>query len=406
VVGVLLCAGADAYDLLKVPIATDMFDSSAEFDPARPLDELLKVVPAKWVVYLFADADGQPVQLLCVKNLRASLKRRLGGDELIGPTRKVNYRDLVRRISWRRVDSAFEADLLYLEKARQIFPRSYRGMLGFESAWFIHVDPSQRFPRYVKTIDLSRQGILIGPLEDKHAAARLIQLVEDAFDLCRYYNILTESPHGRACAYKEMGKCPAPCDGSISIEQYREMIRWSAQTVVSPESFIEEHKRRMAAAAQDLNFESAAKIKQYIAEISKFGSGPFRFVRRLHDFRFLSLQHGPRAGTAKIFLITPGRVEEVAGLIGNASKAEDLLRHVLALDARTDPDFSAEGIERVGVVAEHLFRARKVSGVYLRMDELEDRAFAKAFRELQKQKAPDAPAEADDEGVVKELQQI
>ena len=101
-----------------------MFDSSAEFDPARPLDELLKVVPAKWVVYLFADADGQPVQLLCVKNLRASLKRRLGGDELIGPTRKVNYRDLVRRISWRRVDSAFEANLLYLEKARQMLGRA------------------------------------------------------------------------------------------------------------------------------------------------------------------------------------------------------------------------------------------------------------------------------------------
>jgi excinuclease UvrABC nuclease subunit len=383
-----------------------MFDQSADFHPDRPLDELLKAAPAKWVVYLFTDAEDQPIQLLCVKNLRASLKRRLGGDELVGPTRKVNYRELVRRIYWRRVDSAFEADLVYLELAREIFPRSYRGMLGFESAWFVHVDPDQRFPRYVKTIDLSKPGVLIGPLEDKHAAARLIQLVEDAFDLCRYYNILTESPHGRACAYKEMGKCPAPCDGSISIEQYREMIRWSSQTVVSPDRFIEGHKRRMAAAAQDLNFESAAKIKQYVAEISKFGSGAFRFVRRLQDFRFLSLQHGPRAGTAKIFLITPGRVEEVAGLIGHAAKAEDLLRYVLALDAASEADLSEQGVERVGVVAEHLFRARKVSGVYIRMDELEDRAFAKAWRELQKQKAPDTPAEDDEEGVVKELQQI
>jgi excinuclease UvrABC nuclease subunit len=383
-----------------------MFDRSADFDPDRPLEELLKAAPAKWVVYLFTDADDQPVQLLCVKNLRASLKRRLGGDELIGPTRRVNYRDLVRRVYWRRVDSTFEADLVYLELARQIFPHSYRGMLGFESAWFIHVDPDHRFPRYVKTIDLSKSGLLIGPLEDKHSAARLIQLVEDAFDLCRYYNVLTEAPHGRACAYKEMGKCPAPCDGSISIDQYREMIRWSAETVVSPERFVEGHKRRMADAAKDLNFESAAKIKQYVEEISRFGSGPFRFARRLEDFRFLSLQHGPRAGTAKVFLITPGRIEEVAGVIGSAAKAEDLLRSILTLDARAEPDLSEQGVERVGVVADHLFRSRKVSGVFIRTDELEDRAFAKTFRELQKQKSPDAAAQDDDEGVIKELQQI
>src|SRR5205823_6459030 len=74
----------------SVAIPVNMFDRSADYDPARPLEELLKAVPAKWVVYLFTDADDQPVQLLCVKNLRASLKRRLGGDEMIGPTRKVN----------------------------------------------------------------------------------------------------------------------------------------------------------------------------------------------------------------------------------------------------------------------------------------------------------------------------
>jgi excinuclease UvrABC nuclease subunit len=383
-----------------------MFDRSADFDPARPLDELLKAVPAKWVVYLFTDADDQPVQLLCVKNLRASLKRRLGGEELVGLTRKVNYRDLVRRVYWRRVDSAFEADLVYLELAREVFPRSYRGMLGFESAWFVHVDPEQRFPRYVKTIDLSKPGVLIGPLEDKHSAARLIELVEDAFDLCRYYNVLTESPRGRACAYKEMGKCPAPCDGSISVDQYRELIRWSAQTIVSPERFVEGHKRRMADAAKDLNFESAARIKQYVDEVSKLGRGPFRFARRLEEFRFVSLQHGPRAGTARVFLITPGRVEEVAGLIGSAARAEDLLRHLLALNAETEPDPGEQGIERVGVVADHLFRSRKVSGVYIPMDRVEDRAFARAYRELQKQKSPDAAIDDDDEGVVKELQRI
>jgi excinuclease UvrABC nuclease subunit len=382
-----------------------MFDRWADYAPERPLEELLKAVPAKWVVYLFTDADDQPVQLLCVKNLRASLKRRLGGEELIGPSRKVNYRDLIRRVYWRRVDSAFEADWVYLEIARRVFPRSYRGMLGFEAAWFVHVNPAQRFPRYVKTIDLAREGVLVGPLEDKHAAARLIELVEDSFDLCRYHNVLVESPNGRACAYKEMGKCPAPCDGSISIEQYHEMIRWSVETLVAPGDMIAGQTRRMKAAAAELQFEVAAKIKQHLDRISQFGKGPFRYVRRLEDFRYVSLQHGPRAGTAKVVSIAPGVVDEVAGLIGDdASRCADVLRAILDHQAQISAEIDEQGAERIGVVADHLFRARRISGVFLRLDQLEERSFAKAYRDLLKQKA--AEESEDEEGVVKELQQI
>jgi excinuclease UvrABC nuclease subunit len=383
-----------------------IFDSRADFDPTGDLETFLKSAPAKWVVYLFADADDQPVQLLCVKNLRASLKRRLGGDEAIGPSRKVNYRDLVRRVYWRRVDSAFEADLVYLDIARRVFPGSYRGMVGFDPAWFVHVNPDHNFPRYVKTIDLSKQGgVYIGPVADKHAAARLMQLIEDAFDLCRYYNILVESPNARACAYKEMGKCPAPCDGTISMGQYRQLVGWSAEVAVAPDEFIGQTTRRMEAAAKELNFESAAKIKQYLAQVSQFGKGAFRFARRLEHFRLLSLQHGGREGTAKVFLITPGQVEEVVGLIdeprGPVTTA--MLRDLIARGAAAPPDLSEEGTERIGVVADHLFRAKRISGVFLPLYRAEERSLLKAWRELQKQAGQ---GDSEDEGVVKELQQI
>ena len=401
--GHVVNAAEGQYDYRVTAIA-ELFDHHADYTPDRSFDDFLKLAPAKWVVYLFTDAEDQPVQLLCVKNLRASLKRRLGGEEMIGPSRKVNYRELVRRVYWRRVDSALEADLVYLEIARRLFPRSYRGMLGFEPTWFVHVNPEHNFPRYVKTIDPSRAGVYIGPLQDKHAAARFMHLIEDAFDLCRYYNILVESPGARACAYKEMGKCPAPCDGTISMEQYRNLVRWSAETVVAPEQFVAEHTQRMQAAAAQLNFESAGKIKQYLAQISQFGKGSFRFARRLEDFRYVALQNGPGSGTAKVFLITPGTVEEMVGLIAEPVRAADLLREIFARNAATGTDLSEAGIERIGVVADHLFRAKKISGVFLPIDELEERSFAKGYRGLQKQKMPEETT--DDEGVVKELQQI
>src|SRR3982751_5231714 len=126
-------------------------------------------------------------------------------------------------------------------------------MVGFKPAWFIQVDPTNNFPRYIKTIaPLGKRGSVIGPLEDKHAAARLMQLAEDGFDLCRYYPILVESPNAKACAYKEMGKCPAPCDGSVSMDAYRQLVSLSLRTLVDPRPMLADQEKRMRSAAADL----------------------------------------------------------------------------------------------------------------------------------------------------------
>src|SRR5947207_2870697 len=276
--------------MVLVPMdLSSLFPSRAEFEPAADFEPFRKLVPARWVVYLMADADDRPVQLLCVKNLRYSLERRLHGEETLGPSKRVNYREIVRRIYYRRVDSAFEADVVYLEAAR-----------------------------------------------------------------------------GKACAYKEMGKCPAPCDGSISIEQYRRLIEWSLATLVDPDEMIRQQTRRMQSAATDLKFEMAAKIKAHIDSLAQLRKGPFRHVRHLKDFNYLSLQRGPRDGLAKAFLITPGHIEEIAGLISEPARPSELMRLAFTLAAeRASIAVDKIGAERIGVVAHHLFQAKAQHGVFL-----------------------------------------
>jgi hypothetical protein len=381
-----------------------LFDHSLDFDPGGDFDAFLKMMPAKWVVYLVADERDQPIQLLCVKNLRYSLKRRLGGDESVGPTRRVNYREIVRRVHWTRVDSAFEADVSYYEAARVLFPVSYAGMVGFRPTWFLHVNPNAQFPRYIKTNDLMiRAGQLIGPIEDKHSANRLIELIESCFDLCRYYNILVESPNGKACAYKEMGKCPAPCDGSISIEQYRRLIEWSAKVLSDPAEYLREQTRRMQQAAGELRFETAAKIKSYINELSVLGKGPYRHVACLVDFQFLCLQRGPREGQMKVFLIAPGRIRQIVCVIDEQFKPSDVMRLALTLAAEPAGQMDQPGVERIGIVAHHLFSAKATHGVFLPLGKLDEKSIFKAYRDLQKQTVE---AESDEEGILKELQAL
>ena len=385
---------------------SDIFPHLADFDPAGDFDEFLKTVPAKWVVYLLADEHDRPVQLLCVKNLRASLKRRLGtGEGLDARSKRVEYREIIRRVHWRRVDSAFEADATYLEAARHTFPQTYRGMTGFRPAWFVHVNPATTYPRYTKTTELAREtGVYLGPLEDKHAAQKLVHLAESLFDLCRDYSIFTQSPRAGPCAWKQMGKCVGPCDGSVSLDAYRDLIAYSVSVLSDPADHVRAHTQRMKQAAAELRFEAAEKVKAYVDQLAQLGKGAFRHVRPLREFAYLSLQRGPREGLAKVFLVTPGRIDEIAGMIAEPTHPADLLRLALELAAaRATNSVDPAGTERVGVVAHHLFLAKATHGVFIPLDRIDEKSIVKGYRELLKQKVE---PENEAEGVVKELQSL
>jgi hypothetical protein len=196
------------------------------------------------------------------------------------------------------------------------------------------------------------------------------------------------------------------------MDHYRQAVADSQRAIVDPQSVIDDETSRMKAAAAELKFEQAGKIKARIDQLSQFGTGKFRFARRVEDFRFLSFQRGPREGTAKIFLVTPSSVEEIAGLIAEPKSASDLLRYLLA----TAGDRASHGLddasaERIGLVAHHLFLPKQTQGVFLRITEVADKEVGRAYRDLRKQKEPDgADAQSEtaagesSEGVVRELE--
>lgn len=363
---------------------TDLFDHHATFDPADDFSVFARSISTRGAVCLLCDAEDRPIQLLSVADLRRCLQTRLGPSPEDEPeTRRIDYRAMVRRLHWRPVDGAFEADLVFLDIARTLFPDTYQGMVGFKPAWWLYVNPETDFPRYMRLTDPSHKaGRVLGPLRDKQAAARLIELTENLFDLCRYYQILVEAPHGKACAYKEMGKCPAPCDGSISIEAYRRMIDWSAQSLADPRGYVMELERRMGQAAGELRFETAGKIKSLLEEANPLGKGPYRQVRALEDFVFLTLQPGYRKQTAKAFLISQGHVREILGLL-QAPQSEVLLpaaRRALETLPAQNPEGNVAA-EHMAMVAHHLF-TKRTQGRFLHRDDWNEKSILSLWRRV------------------------
>ena len=119
--------------------------------------------------------------------------------------------------------------------------------------------------------------------------------VENLFDLCRDYSILTQSPHAGPCPWKQMNKCVGPCDGSVSLEAYRELIAFSTKVLIDPEDFIREQQRRMKAAAGELRFQVvtppeeaedwATRILDVVEEVAHEPMLEDRFEARMRRYR-------------------------------------------------------------------------------------------------------------------------
>lgn len=157
----------------------------------------------------------------------------------------------------------------------------------------------------------------------------------------------------------------------------------------------------MQQAAGELRFETAAKIKAYIDQLSQLAKGPFRHTARLEDFQYLSFQRGPRPQTAKLILITPGQIQEILGLIAESFHPSEIMRIALTIAGESKNEIVQESAERIGIVAHHLFTSKATHGVFLPLESLDEKSLTKAWRDLQKQKEPEEP---EGEGVLKELQ--
>src|SRR5205807_2455113 len=110
-------------------------------------------------------------------------------------------------------------------------------------------------------------------------------------------------------------------------------------------------------------------------------------------------------GTAKVFLIAPGQIEEVVGLLDEPQRPAEVLRAILTLNGeQSGSEIDTLAAERIGVVAHHLFSGKRTGGIFLRLDETDEKALLKAYRDLRKQ--PPRGEETEGEGVLKELQAL
>jgi len=346
---------------------------TVDVGPGIDLEQWRLTVPAKPGCYLLTDVQGTPVLMGTAANMRNVLVHRLTAPPADdGPSKRIDYRQVVRRIHYRPAFSRFETDWSYIANARRFHPRQLARLTRKWRGHWVHIDPTQRFPRFTTTNQPTGEaGQYFGPLPTAAAARRVVETLQDLFDLCRYHEILKQTPHGQACAYKEMGKCPAPCDGTVSMDHYHGQLADARQMLVTGIApWIDEAKRRMAAASAALDFESAGRIKERIEEAAGLTGETFAALRPMPDHRYLLIAPGSRKHHARAFLARPDGVAFLGEIVkrDRDRQIDWLFEQVLTLLNRP----IAGRLDGVGLMSWYLLRADKERLAWLAADHATD----------------------------------
>ncbi len=379
--------------------------------PESSLCDSARTLPARPGVIAFEKGDTSTVLLAATGNLRRFALTRLGEPDGVTPAKREDLSPVTARLRARVVGASFEGDALYLEEARTRLPEAYRATLDTRKAWCLHLDPEASPPVW-RRVDLVgacargqqlSPGALFGPIREHDSASRLGEHLDDLFDLCRTPKELEAAPHGRACAYKEMGRCDAPCDGSASMDVYRERVRDAARFISTPVSLsLSAVERRMERAAIEQDYELASALNERARRIRK-GAGPATsWTTSLDRFAVLGAFPSTRRAWARLFICTARHIDTFADVRGDLTRSQaDELLSACAARARSLLDREPAALrpdeaERLGLLSHALFHPPRAAGGMISLDPMSDASalgtlVRRAAKVRDESESPDTP---------------
>lgn len=336
-------------------------------------------VPARRGVVVFRAEDASAVTVAVTGDARALVRRKLAPTDAGAPRGpEADLRPIVRRVDVVSAGSMFEAELLFLEIARAEMPRLYRAAADRWQAWCVRLDPEAPAPTWRKTalreMDQGERdpGTLIGPMRDKDAAGRFGAGLDDAFELCRYPRELAKAPRGTPCAYKEMGRCPAACDGSEPMEAYRARARLAVDLDAPGRArAAEEAEAEMRAAADRHDFERAASCKAQADRLRALDGPAWTWADRLDRLGVVALIPSEREGWARLLAVSCAGWRAIADVeapgpragweVGPARALLDAAREACAwISARPTGPVADDAADALGLISGYLYARPKL----------------------------------------------
>ena len=235
------------------------------------IEEELSKLPTCPGVYMHKDSLGEVIYVGKAVNLRNRVRSYFRRTSQADP----KVRALVSNIAeFEYITCATEMEALVLEcnLIKKFMPKYNILLKDGKSYPYIEVTTAEKWPRVIRTRELKRDGNrYYGPYTDGTAVWRILKMVDELYPLkkCRQ---LEFRPGVRPCLNYFIGKCPGVCIGEANEAEYAEMITEITDVLGGHDAgMIARLEKKMMDASENLQYEEAAKYRDYIKSLRTLG---------------------------------------------------------------------------------------------------------------------------------------
>ncbi len=235
-------------------------------DAQRRKRHLADHLPSRPGVYVFRDAQGQPLYVGTSRDLRARVRQYFVASET--RTRMGEMIGLAERVDPIECAHPLEAQVRELRLIAAYKPRYNRRSKFPERAMWLKLT-DEAFPRLSIVHERRDDGAsYLGPLRTRRQAESVRDAIHDAVPLRQCSDRLSLRRFVRAaCALAGIGRCSAPCE-SREPRPYAELVEvvrtaWSGD--VRP--LIDPLRERLARLSHEQRFEHAAVVRDRVASV-------------------------------------------------------------------------------------------------------------------------------------------
>lgn len=274
------------------------------------LEDKLKNLPEKPGIYIMRDEDNEIIYVGKAKNLKNRVKQYFQSSK--GHSAKVIAMvERIRDLEYIITDTELEALILECNLIKKHRPK-YNILLKDDKHYpYIKVTVNEDYPRIMITREIKKDGAkYFGPYTDTPAVNRTIELINKLFPIrsCSK-NIARIAGKERPCLNFHINRCMAPCQGNVSIQEYKDMVKGIIMVLDGKQDeIVKELEEKMQQAAENMDFERAAELRDNISALRKIGERQKIISSSLVDQDAIAMAREDGSVCMQVFFIRGGKL--------------------------------------------------------------------------------------------------
>ncbi|WP_433575416.1 excinuclease ABC subunit UvrC [Nocardia brasiliensis] len=290
-------------------------------DPAtyRPKPGTIPVEPG---VYKFRDAHRQVIYVGKAKSLRSRLNSYFADVASLHPRTKQMV-TTAASVEWTVVSTEVEALQLEYNWIKEFDPRFNVRYRDDKSYPVLAVTLNEEFPRLFVYRGARKKGVrYFGPYAHAWAIRETLDLLLRVFPArtCSNGVFKRHSQIGRPCLLGYIDKCSAPCIGRVSADEHRRIVEDFCDFLAGrTDRMVRQLERRMQDAAEDLDFENAARLRDDVQALRRALEKQAVVLGTGTDADVIAFATDELEAAVQIFHVRDGRVRGQRGWVVDKS---------------------------------------------------------------------------------------